>query len=370
MYEEYTKVKIICKEGAIDTLQSIVEKEGFNRGILITDKFFSTNGVAEKIIKNTKSIVCSYTDCLANPSLLDAEKVVSIMKDYNVDFAVALGGGSSLDIGKFACSLFYGDSRAADYFYGKKFNEQHIPLIAVPTTAGTGSEVTGVSVMSNSETGEKAPVCSANFFPYMAIVDSDFTLSVPSFITAATGIDAIAHALESYWCNSHNEKSDEMALSALNRLFKNIEKAYQNGNDRKARFEMSQGALEAGIAFAPTRTAGIHASSYPLSEQCHLCHGEACGVTLDGFILYNSNIISERMENLSKKLGFNNSSEMAAKVKTLKEKFGLKVSIPESDEEKIKAIAEGCLKHPLMKNNPAIPSIDDMVLILKGAYAK
>lgn len=351
--------------GARFELQSIVEKEGFSRGILICDKLFFSNGVADSLRTNCKSIVGIYSDITPNPMLSEVLRATALIKEKSADFVIALGGGSSLDLAKFACSMVFADGKITDYFYKRTaFSEKHLPLIAMPTTAGTGSECTAVSVLNDDATGTKSPVNSPNFYPYMAVVDPEFTLSVPPFITAITGIDAMSHALEAYWSIHNNPISDIYAIEGLKLIFQNLEKAYSEGQNIEVRINMSFGATLAGLAFATAKTAGVHACSYPLSINHHLSHGEACAFTLDAFLLANATAEPERLNRLAKELGFNSLEAMAQKIKQMKQSFKLKTTLGQVGITDTKTLAEECLVHPLMANNPKKFSSEE----LKGLF--
>jgi alcohol dehydrogenase len=338
--------------GISEKLDKIVSEHNFKRGLLICDKLFVKNGVAEKIKNSTNSIIGIFSDITPNPLLSEVEKAANRLKDIKADFVIALGGGSSLDLAKFASSMVFATYPAIEYFFKRQtFTDEHLPLIAMPTTSGTGSEVTAVSVCNDDISGYKAPLGHNNFFPCMAIVDPLLTLSVPPFVTAVTGMDAMSHALEAYWSVNHQPICDMYATKSLQLIFDNLEKAYKDGSDIDARTNLSLGALLAGLAFAHAKTAAVHACSYPLATDYDLCHGEACAFTLDLFLLENAKVDS-RLQELAKSIGFADVEGMADKINELKVKFKLKLTFKDLGKEDIKTLAEKCVKHPIMNNNP------------------
>lgn len=338
--------------GISEKLDEILKEQNFKRGVLICDKLFVANGLAEKLKSATSSIVAIFSDITTNPLLSEVEKAAKLIKEVNADFAIALGGGSSMDLAKFSCSMVYADKRIQEYFFKRAtFANKSLPLIVMPTTAGTGSEVTAVSVCNDDETGIKQPLNHNNFYPYMAVVDPSLTLSVPSFVTAVTGLDAMSHALEAFWNVNHQPICDMFATESLRLIFNSLEKAYDEGGDIQARANMCLGALYAGLAFAQAKTAAVHACSYPLSIDYHLCHGEACAFTLDLFLLENASVDS-RLNDLAKKIGFENVEMMAKAIAKLKKKFKLKLTFSDMGKVDITALAENCVKHPLFNNNP------------------
>jgi len=361
-------VKLIFGWEAADNLKKIIDDCGFSRGVLITDKLFANNGLAAHITATCPSLVAVFSDITPNPMLSEVTKAAALIKKHHADFAVALGGGSSMDLAKFACSLVYAEYTAEEYFYKRKvFENRRVPLIVLPTTAGTGSEVTAVSVCNDDATGTKAPLLCSNFYPYLAVVDPKLTLSVPPFVTAVTGLDAMSHALEAFWSIHHQPICDNYAEESLKLIFSNLEKCYENGSDIQARSAMSLGALYAGLAFALPKTAAVHGCSYPLSTHFHLCHGEACAFTLDMFLRENA-LTDGRVQTLAKKLGFANAEEMAEKILLLKKKFGLKTTLKEIGCNNTKLLAEDCVSHPLFRNNPKQYTADSLAEALEKYY--
>jgi alcohol dehydrogenase len=345
-------VKLQFGKRASERLEETVKNLGFKRGVLISDKLFVTNGTADKIMKLTPSIKAIYSDITPNPLLSEVEKAAALLKETDADYALALGGGSSMDLAKFACSYVFAKYPIREYFYKRQvFSSKRIPLIVLPTTAGTGSEVTSVSVMNDEISGVKSPLPTDNFYPYLAVIDPLLTLSVPPFVTAATGMDAMSHALEAYWNINRQPISDMYAKESLRLIFNNLTKAYRNSLDEDAREGMSLGALFAGLAFAQTRTAAVHACSYPLSMYHHMSHGEACAFTLDMFLKENA-AVDNRLNDLARELGFNDANEMAAKIMEMKREFKLKCSIKELNNPDVKQLAKESVIHPLFNNNP------------------
>jgi alcohol dehydrogenase len=338
--------------GICEKIDEIIKEHNFSRGLLICDKLFIQNGVAEKIKSSTSSIYAIFSDITPNPLLSEVEKAAKTLIGIEADFVIALGGGSSLDLAKFACSMVFAKFSATEYFYKRQtFTDEHLPLIAIPTTAGTGSEVTAVSVCNDDTTGNKAPLYHNNFFPYIAIVDPTLTKTVPPFITAVTGFDAMSHALEAFWSVNHQPICDMYAKESLRLIFASLEKAYDDGDCIEARSNMSLGSLYAGLAFAQAKTAAVHACSYPLSVDYNLCHGEACAFTLDLFLIENAKV-DTRLITLAKDLGFASIAAMVNEMIRLKKKFKLKTTFADLGKEDIETLSENCVKHPLFNNNP------------------
>lgn len=357
-------VKIFFGAGERGRIGEIAASFGHKRALVIADGFLAANGVAGEIAK------CAGTDAVlsafgADPDISAADDAAKIARDIAADHIVAVGGGSAIDLGKFVAVAAKTSKSAEELFYGD-IPEDGLPVIALPTTAGTGSEVTGVSVMSDGKRGVKKPLSSPAFFAEAAVVDPKLTLTVPPFVTATCGLDAIAHAVEAYWCRRHNPVSDAFAEKALKLLFGAIDRAYDDGSDISARTDMSMGALLAGLAFAPTRTAAVHACSYPLSEGFGLPHGEACAFTLDLFLRMNSRFDAERLTALAKTQGFASADAMADAIVRIKKKTGMRSTLKDIGCADIASLARECAVHPLMQNNIRAYSAEELAEAFGG----
>src|SRR5699024_2862400 len=215
------------------------------------------------------------------PSLNCAQKLVDYMKEYNFDLVLGIGGGSTLDLAKLAAVLAVHEGDVKDYLNltgSKKIKKRGLPTVLMPTTAGTGSEVTDISVLSLSST--KDVITHEYLLADVAIVDPALTVSVPPRVTAATGVDALTHAIEAYVSVQANDLTDALALRAVELITASLEQAFINGKDREARTKMSMGSFLAGISFFHAGVAGVHALAYPLGGQFHIAHGEANAVLL------------------------------------------------------------------------------------------
>lgn len=360
-------VKIYFGSGKLNDLGAIARQNGYKTGALIADNIFIKNGLAQALKEKTPCIVGIFSQFSPNPMLSEVQNAADKLKKWGVDFVVALGGGSALDLAKFAASAVFAKHDIREYFFGRQvFSSQHLPLFAVPSTAGTGSEVTSVSVCNDDETGIKFPLSHKNFLPEIAIIDSSLTLSVPPFVTAQTGIDALSHALEALWSVNHQPICDVMAVNSCKLIFANLEKAYNDGKDAEARDNMSLAALYAGMAFSQTKTAACHACSYPLSIDYKLAHGEACGFTLDSFVRLNADAEGGRIAAFAKEIGFLNASDMADKIYAMKKIMGMKRTLSECGIEDIADLSDKCLAHPLMKNNSVKIDRETMIKLFEN----
>jgi alcohol dehydrogenase len=241
-----------------------------------------------------------------------------------------------------------------------------LPFLTVPTTAGTGSEVTPIAVLDDEEKNVKAPLVSPWLYPACAVIDPDLTLSVPLGITAATALDALSHCIEGYWSKNHQPICDALAQEAAKTIFENLPKVYDNLGDPAARERLSYAALVAGIAFQMPKNAIMHACSYPLSIRAHLSHGAACAFTMESSIRLNAPYMNGRMEEFASACGFANVDEMIAQITVLKKRGGLPCTLQEAGitPEMVAAIIKESF-HPMIKNNPKEVTAADLQKMYK-----
>jgi len=294
-------VKIFFGEGKFEQLGEILSQLGLSRCVIVCGRHFAPR--ANTMLSDMPEICAVFSGVEENPQLSGIEQTVKLAREHEADAVIGIGGGSAIDTAKFAAAVALGEGTALDYYKGElPFPAKRLAIIAVPTTAGTGSEVTQVSVVSNVK--EKKTINNPVFMPCVAIVDPVLSSTVPPRTTMNTGLDAMAHALEGYWSRNHQPISDLMAIESVRLVLSNLERAYTDGSDMEARGNMAMAALLGGLAFALPKTAASHACSYPLSEDYHLPHGEACAFTLDSLVRINAD---ERLEYLSRAVGLKNS---------------------------------------------------------------
>lgn len=285
-WEYIQPVTIRFGEGIVKEVKDVAASMGCKRGILVSDPFFLTNGLADKIVKDSDgTLVCVYGEVSPNPEVKEVDACAKLIRENDIEFVVALGGGSALDCAKASATMCFREGESVRTYHGTgvPMPQKHLPLIAVPTTAGTGSEVTCVAVLSDHELGKKGPIVSNGFYPSIAMIDPELTYTLPPRITASTGIDVLCHALEGFWSKGHQPVCDALALHACEIVFKYLRRAYKDPQDKEARAKMAEASVIAGLAFTLPKTTSSHACSFPLTNLYHIPHGEACGLTLDCF---------------------------------------------------------------------------------------
>ena len=339
-------VKIWFGRGAFSRLDEVLRKFDAERCVIVCGRHFAAQ--AEKLMAENISIAGVYSQVEQNPQLSGAVEAARIAQDLVADTIIGIGGGSAIDTAKFAAAIALGDQDPVDYFTGlNPFPRKRLNVITIPTTAGTGAEVTRTAVMSCGE--EKRTINDPAFMPKAAIVDPTLSAGMPPRTTVITGLDALAHALEGYWSKNHQPISDLMAVEAVRLILANLEQAYRHGDDLEARECMAYASTLGGLSFAVPKTAGAHACSYPLTEDYHLPHGEAVAFTLDSFVRINAD---ERLELLCSRVGLKNSGELVERIAAFKAMGGLRTRLSELGQVDLDRLCHDCAEHPLMKNNP------------------
>lgn len=202
LWDYQQPVAIRFGNGRVREIKDVAAEMGLTEGgLLVSERLFAKNGTAERIVKDSEGAISEiFSEFSPNPDVTEVDKAAALIREKNLKFVVAMGGGSAMDLAKSAASIALTDDSIADYHgTGKAMPREHLPIIAVPTTAGTGSEVTCVSVLTNRALGKKAPIVSDGFFPSVAIIDPELTYSVPPHVTASTGMDVLSQAIEGYW---------------------------------------------------------------------------------------------------------------------------------------------------------------------------
>ena len=275
-FDFHSTRSILVQRGGSSQLAKIAQEQGARRVLIVTDPGVLSAGLLEKALSQFKELhmpVHIFSDVQADPPVEVIEKAVEVAQEYKADCVIGFGGGSSMDVAKLVALLSLGKEKLADIYGIGNAKGPRLPLILVPTTAGTGSEVTKSSVVTVSESEKKGGL-SPHLLPDVALLDAELTLGLPAHVTAATGIDAMVHAIEAFTTKHlKNPMADCLAKEALRLLSNNLHRAVTAGNDIVARENMLLGACLAGIAFTNAPVAGVHALAYPIGARFHVPHG-------------------------------------------------------------------------------------------------
>lgn len=296
-----------------------------------------------------------FCDVAPDPTVASVDALAAVLRDDRRDVVVAVGGGSAMDCAKAAAALAAGTlpSIRAVHSEGVPLGAARLPVVAVPTTAGTGSEVTPFAVLTDAEKQLKGPIAGDALYPVQAVVDPELTHSLPCPITVATGLDALCHAIEGYWSKNHQPICDLLAVEAARLICAHLKRAAEQPDDAEARSAMSYAATLAGTAFQLPKNAMVHACSYPLSARYHMPHGAACAFTLEEAIALNAPVMGGRMTAFLQGIGLAGADELIALVREFKRLGGLPCTLREAGiaEADIPVLARESL-HPLLRNNP------------------
>ncbi|NMP15477.1 iron-containing alcohol dehydrogenase [Thalassotalea sp. Y01] len=291
-----TTKSIVSEIGAIKHIATICNKLNIEKPLIVTDQGIVDCGLLTSIMSSLNDANISaqiFSDVSADPQDALIERVVEYAQQHAVDGVIGFGGGSSMDTAKLVALLASSDEQLQDIYGIEQIKGERFPLVLIPTTAGTGSEVTPIAIVTTGET-TKAGVVSAKLLPDVALLDAELTLKLPAHVTAATGIDAMVHAIEAYTSAiKKNPYSDLLAKQALQLLSENIVEATFNGKNLAARQAMLLGACLAGQAFANAPVAAVHALAYPLGGHFHIPHGLSNSLVLPHVLRFNVSAASE-----------------------------------------------------------------------------
>lgn len=288
-----TTARILCEAGAASRLAQRCRERDAQRVLIVTDPGITQLGLLNDVLPSfaeTGMSVAVFDQVVADPPEAVVLAAIRQAREMNAQLIIGFGGGSSMDVAKLVALLAHPHSQQslADVYGVDNAKGQRLPLIQVPTTAGTGSEVTQIAIITTGET-TKTGVVSPLLLPDLAVLDAELTLGLPPAVTAATGIDAMVHAIEAYTSKSKkNPLSDMLAREALRLLAGNLDEAVHHGKNREARQAMLLGSLLAGQAFANAPVAAVHALAYPLGGHFHIPHGLSNALVLPSVIAFNA----------------------------------------------------------------------------------
>lgn len=371
---DYTQpVDIRFGAGRVAEISGVARERGLYRGLLVAGGHSVRSGLAQRVLDHGRgTIEAVFSEFSPNPDVTEVDACAELIRTQDIGFIVALGGGSALDLAKAASVIGAGSRESVgsitDYHgTGKPLPLTHLPLIAVPTTAGTGSEVTCVSVLTNRAAGVKAPIVSNGFYPELAIIDPELTYTVPPYVTACTGMDVLSQAIEGYWSVGHQPICDALAVHAARLVFEFLPKAFTTPDDREARERMCEASVTAGLAFTLPKTTSSHACSFPLTNRYGIAHGEACALTLDYFTRINAADPEGRVNALARSLGYRDADGLADAIADLRRTLGLRENIADLglDESDIAALVRDS-HHPNLDNNPVVITDDNLLDLYRG----
>ncbi len=380
-----TTHSILQEPGGVRRLGSLCQERGARRVLIVTDAGIHRLGLLNNALDSLSQAGVAteiFQGVEADPSDRTVLRAAEMAKGDQTDLVIGFGGGSSMDVAKLVALLASPTCRQSlNQIYGvDQARGQRLPLILVPTTAGTGSEVTPIAIVTTGET-TKAGVVSPVLLPDLALLDAELTLGLPPHVTAATGIDAMVHAIEAYTSKlKKNPVSDMLAKEALRLLSGNILKAVQHGEDLEARSNMLLGATLAGQAFANAPVAAVHALAYPLGGHFHIPHGLSNSLVLPHVLEFNGEMAAPLYGELAPIILGERCTETSDQGKTRQLIQGLQELIAALDlpsrlrdldipEDSLDTLAQDAmLQQRLLVNNPRAVSEQDALAIYQAAY--
>jgi len=373
--------------GAVGRLAEVLAQFGLSRPLVVTDPWMVSSGTAEKALAPLRAAGLApgvFSDTVPDPTDTVIEAGVAAMRAGDYDCLVGFGGGSPMDTAKAMAILGAAEpgARMRDFKVPAQANRAALPVVCIPTTAGTGSEATRFTVITDTERDEKMLIAGIGALPLAAVVDFELTFSVPPRTTADTGIDSLTHALEAFVSKRANDEADEYALRAMRLIAPNLRTVYREPSNAVARAAMMKGATLAGIAFSNSSVALVHGMSRPVGAHFRVPHGLSNAMLLPAVTEYSLNAALPRYAEAARAMGLAAAAEgdQAAGARLLQELRDLNrdLAVPTPagfgiDAAKWDALlptmAAQALASGSPANNPAVPSAEEIVDLYRRAWA-
>lgn len=389
-YEFQNATKILSGKLAINNIPAELKFLNAQSPLLISDEILNKIGTVKKVkdainTDNKIKVKAEYTQVPPDSDLEVVNKIAKIYKEQKCDSIVAVGGGSVIDTAKGVRMLLSQNKEDINELMGNEILNygKHIPFIVVPTTSGTGSEVTLVAVIEDKIKNLKMEFISYFLLPDVAVLDPEMTMTLPKKATASTGIDALCHAIEAYTCIQKNPLSDAYAISAIKIIMDNIEIAVKNGENKKARLSMANASLMAGISFSNSMVGLVHAIGHSIGAVSKVPHGDAISILLPYVMEYNFDVVKEEYAKIAlytlPEECINRSEEERAvlligKVKSLIKKLNEETGLPKRlkdvkiNRNDFEKIAQMSINDGAIIVNSKKADIIDIINILEKAY--
>jgi len=377
----FSPINVIFGIGKIRQMANEVKKFKARKVFIITDPGLKEAGLADTVMKCIpKDVGCEvYTDVIPEPPMESIEACANKVKSGNFDLLIGLGGGSAIDVTKLVSVMANNHKPLVELCGVDMVENPGLPTVMVPTTAGTGSEVTPIAIITNENEHLKVGIVSRHLFARTAICDPELTMSMPPHITSATGMDALTHAVEAYISVNATPVSDVLALEAVGVIHSYLRKAFANGEDKEAREKMLYGSLLAGMAFANAGVGAVHALAYPLGGEYKIAHGVSNALLLPYVLDTNMIACLERLADLGKVMAVTDTDaplqqqaeQAVAAIKSLSSDVEIPTCLKEVNipAGALTGLAESAIKvKRLLANNPRKLSQEKILDIYTKAY--
>lgn len=370
--------------GALAELPEALAQLGLSRPAIVTDGWMASSGVLDRvtdILAAAGMAAHAFTGVVPDPTVDSVEAATTFVRGENHDCVIGLGGGSAIDTAKVVAIKALRDLPVPALKAPHQEDAPALPIIAIPTTAGTGSEATRVTVITDAATDEKMLCMGLAYLPTLAIVDYELTLTKPARLTADTGIDSLVHAIEAYVSKRANPFADSMALSAMRLIWPNLPRACAEPGDRAAREALMLGALQGGIAFSNSSVALVHGMSRPIGAHFHVSHGLSNAMLMPVVTQWSAPAALDRYATCSRAMGLADETEsdqsaVGALVEAL-HRINADLAVPTPAaygidkarwDELMPLMASQAIASGSPGNNPRVPDADEIMSLYRQAW--
>lgn len=370
--------------GALDELPAALAELGLSAPAVLTDPFLAGNGLLDRVMRLLADAGCgarAYGEVRADPTVASVSAAVEFVRAGRHDCVIGLGGGSSIDTAKAVAVLAAREVAMQSLKAPHQENAPGLPIVAVPTTAGTGSEATRFTIITDEASDEKMLCAGLAYLPVLAVVDYELTLSKPLRLSADTGIDALTHAMEAYVSRRANPFSDGLALSAMGLIWPNLRRVCAEPGDRAAREAMMVGSLQAGMAFSNASVALVHGMSRPIGAHFHVAHGLSNAMLLPVVTAWTAPAALGRYADCARAMGLGEPGEgdqalvarLVDELRTVNRELEVPTpksyGIAEADWQRLMPLmAEQALASGSPANNPRVPDADEIQQLYREAW--
>ncbi|WP_017612067.1 iron-containing alcohol dehydrogenase [Nocardiopsis salina] len=371
--------------GASAELPEVLRSLGLSRPLVVTDPFLAEQAFFRDLLQSlsgTGSTPGLFTETVPDPTTTVVDHGVRVLREGAYDCLVGIGGGSPIDTAKAVALLAGHGGRMRDYKAPTVTDAPALPVVAVPTTAGSGSESTRFSIITDVDTDEKMLCAGLALLPQAALVDADLTLAMPARLTADTGVDALVHAVEAFVSAKAHPFSDGLAREAMRTLFTHLRTVYHDPGDRAAREAMMLGATQAGLAFSNSSVALVHGMSRPVGAHFHIAHGLSNAMLMPAVTAFSRPSAPDRYAECARVMGIAGprDGDEAASLALVEElrRLNEDLAVPTPRSHGIDAdvwreltplMAEQALASGSPANNPRVPSADEIESLYASVYA-
>ncbi|RRQ26368.1 iron-containing alcohol dehydrogenase [Rhodococcus sp. Eu-32] len=370
--------------GAVEELGSVLSDLDVERPLLVTDAFMVSNGSADRLLKIIEAAGkqgAVFSETVPDPTTDSLQAGLDAVQAHGADVIIGFGGGSPMDTAKALAVLTKQGGEMRDFKAPRVYTGPALPIVAIPTTAGSGSEATQFTIITDVSTDEKMLCPGLSFLPIASIVDSDLTMSMPARLTADTGVDALTHAIEAYVSKKANPISDGLALSAMKTIGRYLLRAYRDGSDREARENMMHASTQAGMAFSNASVCLVHGMSRPIGAHFHVAHGLSNAMLLPAVTAFSIPGARGRYADCARQLGAadQHDSDDVASSKLIEfiDTLCADVEVPSPSkygidkarwDELIPLMAEQALASGSPGNNPVVPTADEIAELYRTIF--